>query len=383
MYSLLIAPNSFKECINSVDLAKLIENNIKSISLSDKNISFNTILAPISDGGDGFLSVCENYFSLKKYSFSVLAPNKTSIIDVFAGIDTVKKICFIESADVVGIKISPVFINDPYIFNSYGLGELLFKLNEFNIYNGYLFNKIVIGIGGTCINDLGLGVGEYFGLKLFDSKNEKLKVQPINYSKASKIEWKKPNLSFDIELVIDIYNELLGKDGAIYCFGKQKGIKNEDLRTFELGFENILNILEISIKNRKKLSGAGGGLAAGLFLFFNAKIKTAADFILKDLEINKINADVLITGEGCFDYQSSLNKGAYILINFFNSRINDIFVISGKKDGVVDVKKKDTIIYLEDFFGSAEESIINIEMGIELACKKIVNKILTKGKNGK
>ncbi len=381
MCSILIAPNSFKECISSVDLAKLIDKNLKAVSLKNNNILINTILAPISDGGDGFLSVCDNYFELIKYSFEVTAPNKSLLINVSVGIDLVKKTCFIESADVVGLKISPISVNNPYTFNSYGLGELLFKLNEFNIKNNYLFDKVIIGIGGTCICDLGLGACEYFGLKIYNHNNKEIALYPVDYANITKVKWEKPKLSFNIELVADVNNVLLGKDGAINCFGVQKGIKKEDIISFEAGFENILSVFGLEEKQKQLLSGAGGGLAAGLMLFFDAKVKTAEDFILNDLGIKNLRADYLITGEGCFDYQSSLNKGAYILIGFFNSIISDIFVISGKKEGAADISKVN-IIYLEDYFDNIEESIKNIKIGIEFASKKIIDEILIKEKNG-
>ena len=52
---ILIAPNSFKECADSVTIAELIRQNLSMLNQ-------DLIIKPISDGGDGFLKVCHFYF---------------------------------------------------------------------------------------------------------------------------------------------------------------------------------------------------------------------------------------------------------------------------------------------------------------------------------
>lgn len=56
---ILIAPNSFKECASSVDVADFIYHLLK------KNEVNQLIRFPISDGGDGFLYVCKENFGLR------------------------------------------------------------------------------------------------------------------------------------------------------------------------------------------------------------------------------------------------------------------------------------------------------------------------------
>jgi len=49
---IIIAPNSFKGCLKSTELVKIIEKEIKKIIPSAEIIKF-----PIADGGDGTLEV--------------------------------------------------------------------------------------------------------------------------------------------------------------------------------------------------------------------------------------------------------------------------------------------------------------------------------------
>ena len=63
---ILIAPNSFKECADSVTIAKLISENLSQL----KDVQL--MVKPISDGGDGFLNVCKYYFGgeIRKYKMT-------------------------------------------------------------------------------------------------------------------------------------------------------------------------------------------------------------------------------------------------------------------------------------------------------------------------
>ena len=131
------------------------------------------------------------------------------------------------------------------------------------------------------------------------------------------------------------------------------------------------------IDSVENLSGAGGGLAAGLSIFFNAKLKSAKEFILKDLSISKIKNDIdyVVTGEGYFDAQSLMEKGTGIIIDEFKDSAKKIFLVCGRIDQKVKEKLNGNVycIELQKYFSSKEESINNFENGIELACKEIKN----------
>ncbi len=378
MKTILIAPNSFKNCINSDDAADtikryLFKNNPHFIS------KFNILKRPISDGGDGFLKICDYYYNLKIRNYTVkYLDDKYHNVPV--GIDITNRTAYIETAKLLGYNsISDVKKHglNPYTYSSLPLGQLLFQINEDNKkYNQ--IDKVVIGIGGTITSDLGLGMMLIFGLKL---KRGNLCVipKPSKYMYADTIEYKKPILSYNIEFVTDVTNMLLGETGANYCFGEQKGIKRKHLQIFEIGFKNIIRLLKI--KDVDNYSGAGGGVAFGLQFFFDAKKITASEFILERLELKNINPDYIITGEGSFDKQSLLNKGTKILIDYgLKKRSKKIFVISGKHSMV---KDESFIIYnMQDYFKSIEESKKFVKKGFKVIIDKISTEII-KEYNGK
>ncbi|MBL1214158.1 MAG: glycerate kinase [Ignavibacteriae bacterium] len=379
MVNVLIAPNSFKESSTSVIISNLIFTSFNKILPEKIKKNFSFTIIPISDGGDGFLEVCVKKFNLTTHSINLTAPYLETNINCPFGYGLNSKTVYVESALILGLNLIPADKRNPMKLSSIGIGELLKHLagqcNSIKLD----IEKVVIGVGGTGTSDLGLGVCEIFGLELLDKNGSTLNVLPHNFSMTEKIIWQKPNLPFNLELILDVENPLLGVNGAVKTFGFQKGLKKNELKIAEKGFENILSKLNINDEKMESLSGAGGGLAAGLQIFFDAKTKTATQFIQNDLGINneKYKFDIVITGEGKFDNQSLLSKGAMIVLDEFKGSGSKRFVLCGIAD--VDKSKlpEINIVELVKYFKSKEESLNNIELGVELGVKEII-KILNK-----
>jgi len=58
MKVILVAPNSFKDCIDSNNAAEVISKSILKGNYKLKN-QFRVLERPISDGGNGFLNICK------------------------------------------------------------------------------------------------------------------------------------------------------------------------------------------------------------------------------------------------------------------------------------------------------------------------------------
>ncbi len=377
MISVLIAPNSFKGCIDSIDITDHIYNNLFNENPKFKH-KIDILKRPISDGGDGFLNICKTYFNLTIQMIEVeYLDCGYQLIPI--GIDFQNRKVYVEIATMIGsngLSTDNSKLN-PYIYNSAPVGQLLNKLNLLNKKNN-CFDKVIIGIGGTITSDLGLGIMYAFGL-LMKRHNKVLPLRPSEFINATDIEYSKPNLTFTIDIVTDVTNPLLGKHGANYCFGEQKGIKKEDIELFEKGFENVLHLLRIN--DLQIYNGAGGGVAFALQYFLDAKVITSKDFILNILNINEIEPDYVITGEGSFDKQSLLNKGSKVIIDYAqNKNVKKIFVISGKN---TEINNDKLIIHcVQNYFKTQAESISNVKEGLNIITKIISSEII-KDCNGK
>jgi len=161
---ILIAPNSFKECASSVEIARLIRDGLEKYIPNSQ-----LIVKPISDGGDGFLEVCQFYFGGNIIHYKISTPYDDLSFDCPVLYNPDNKKLYIESAEVLGLKIIPQKYRKPMYLSSKGMGELLLQIND-NIDDHKIdCREIIIGIGGTGTVDMGLGMCSQLGMLFLDT----------------------------------------------------------------------------------------------------------------------------------------------------------------------------------------------------------------------
>jgi glycerate 2-kinase len=376
MRKILIAPNSFKECADSVTVSNLIYNSLLQIQ-GNLQSNFELIKFPVSDGGDGFLNCVKYHFGSKTLSYKLKSFVTGDIQEFTVEYSREKKTLYIETAKIIGLNLVPAGKRNPLLYNSSPLGELLLKINDEKLKSGFEVEKVIIGIGGTATNDLGAGMLSMFGLELSDSSGNHLEPVPVSFNNAAGIIKPQVCLGFDVKIVVDVENPLLGDIGATKVFAGQKGALDKDLDNMEAGFKNILNLFGLSIEQIEGLSGAGGGLAAAFQLFFNTEKCTASEFIFNELglENSAVGIGLAITGEGKLDNQTLLNKGAMIIYNYCRKAGIPTCFICGEKNMDKEYKLLD-VFELKNYFTGIEESISRFPEGISKACLEIECKYL-------
>ena len=118
---------------------------------------------------------------------------------------------------------------------------------------------------------------------------------------------------FESEIIVlsDVSNPLCGENGASYIYGPQKGASPEDIEVLDKILENYGNIVDRELKDsfmQKPGTGAAGGLGYALLSICRAEFRVGIDEIVKliGLEEEIKNSDLIITGEGRIDNQSSV-----------------------------------------------------------------------------
>jgi glycerate kinase len=398
---ILIAPNSFKESLSSVKIAEIIS---KELSIN-KNFQLTTL--PLSDGGDGFLEVVKfiyksqitehNFpieFAGEKFSAPVLINNSTKEI-------------FIESAEVIGLKKLPQQKRNPLTLNTFPLGKLINDL-VINKYSDSIpeFEKIILGVGGTSTIDFGLGAVNALGIKFLDNYGREVEPIPVNFSLISEIIFPssfnhptiqssnhsiippnihpniQPSIYSSLQCVVDVQTPLLGDNSAVDLYGLQKGASKSELAMIKKGIEHIVELIikKNLISASEYINGAGGGLASGLKIFFDAEIISANDFIFSNLfrDTNFDEFDFLITGEGKFDIQSFEGKATGEIIRKFSDKVKRIFLVCGRIEH--DVKKlipgNVDCFELLDLYKDEEESKQKVAIGLKIISGKIRDRIL-------
>jgi glycerate kinase len=368
--AILIAPNSFKECASSVETATLMYNALKKYTSE-----FQLIMKPISDGGDGFLEVCKYYFGGELLDYRITVPFDDSMSECPVLYNSDRKKIFIESADVLGLKILPQRFRKPMQLSSKGIGELLLQINEDVNKRKILVDDIVIGIGGTGTIDLGLGMCSQLGLSLIDEEGKVLDPLPLKYKDMHNIQIDKIHFPFSIECVVDVNNPLIGTQGAAHSFGSQKGASEDEIQEIDNSFSKVINILKNNnlVDSSIKLSGAGGGLAAAFQIMFNSPLISSQDFVLNHLGLSRYigESDYILTGEGVFDIQTFMGKGAGILVRQALANNKEVFLVCGRYLIAEKFNENFKVFELQEFFNSKEESIAKFEEGIDKVCEKI------------
>ncbi len=143
---IVIAPDSFKESLSAMDVAKAIEAGFREIYPQA-----HYVCVPMADGGEGTVEAMVAATGGQIITTPVTAPlgNK---VDGFFGLLGDGETAVVEMAAASGLHLVPTAQRDPRITTSYGTGELILAALERGV------KAIIIGIGGSATNDGGAGM---------------------------------------------------------------------------------------------------------------------------------------------------------------------------------------------------------------------------------
>ena len=325
---IVIAPDSFKECLSATKVAAAISEGIKRV-VPEAEIT----CIPIADGGEGTVEALVAATSGKIVSApSVDALNRP--IQSFYGILGDGKTAVIEMAAASGIELLTQEERNPMIASTFGTGLLLKSVMEAG------FTEIIIGIGGSATNDGGAGMAQALGFRLLDKNNDPIGFGGGCLSQLHRIDSSNghPNLQkVKITIASDVQNPLLGSSGATYIYGPQKGATPQLVETLEKNMNHFSEILlrEFGI-DYSSIPGAGaaGGLGAGLMAFCKAEIILGFELIssVTNLEEHVRNASLVITGEGKIDQQTAFGKTVSGVARLGQKYHVPVFALAGRVD---------------------------------------------------
>ena len=304
---MVVIPSGFKESLSSEEVGLAIEKGINRVSREH-----DVTVIPMADGGEGFV---ETIVKLKKgeiVNTAVTGPVGKKI-NSFFGIfhENGVKTAVIEMAAIAGLRHVPHDQRNPLYTTTYGVGETIIEALNYNA------ERILIGCGDSGTSDGGSGMAQAIGVKFYDKNNELLNITGgvdignIHYIDMSEIDPRVQNVSIDV--AVNWKNVLCGESGVAKVFGPQKGASKEDVQLLSDNFDHLGKLLkqltgtDLSYVNG---GGASGGLGAGLAGFIGAELHPRFDIIRKYIEISDAiqTADIVITAEGCIDYQTPNDK---------------------------------------------------------------------------
>ena len=304
---ILIIPDSFKGSLTAEEVAHISYDVIQQIY--PKAVC---TLMPFSDGGEGALAVLKNSVNGQMtncQTVNAIGERITAPYVVFEKGES----AWIELSQASGLSQLSASQRNPLVTSTYGTGLQIRDALHKRCQNIYL------GIGGSCTHDIGTGIFTALGGKLLDSKGKTVDPSGGNLTSISSVDSSDLNpMATQANWIIacDVENPLTGPMGAAHTYAGQKGANNAAIHTLEEGsvyFGNLLRkVLNADVFNIVG-GGAAGGVSAGLHALLGSNIENGFDILSKitNLEIDIKKADLVITGEGCFDKQSMHGKLPY------------------------------------------------------------------------
>lgn len=284
--------------MSAVVAARAIESGWRSVSATDE-----LVIRPMSDGGPGFVAVVAEALSARQVSVAATGPLGE---ELFATIALHQDTAYIEVAQVCGLDLIDEADRNPEATTSAGVGDLIMAALDEGA------RRIVVGLGGTSTNDAGAGMLGALGATAdgpLDAGARALRrITSVDLSKAQE-------LLAGIELVsaTDVDIPLLGIRGCSRSFAPQKGASEEQVMRLEGALENFASVIGRQADGKNPAvaigAGAGGGLGYGLALLGAKRVPGIATVVdIVGLEALVASADLVITGEGKFDWQSLRGK---------------------------------------------------------------------------
>jgi glycerate kinase len=293
----VVAPDKFAGTMTAVEAAHAIAAGWRR-RLPDAEV----VEVPMSDGGPGFVDVLHAALGGELMAATVPDPYGEPVP---ATILRVGDTAYVESAQAVGLDLTAPAHRRPMVASSRGLGELLRAAVDDGA------RRVVVGAGGSATNDGGAGLLAALGATaeggVLDGGPEGLTgLTSVDLTTARR-------LTEQVELVLaaDVDHELLGIVGATKTFGPQKGLTEEQLLVADGRLQTFAELTDRKIAAQKG-AGAAGGIGFALLLLGATRrpgLEMVADAV--DLPGRLRGADLVITGEGAFDFSSRAGKVPY------------------------------------------------------------------------
>lgn len=300
----VIAIDSFKGSMSSMEAGNAAKAGIERVCSAD------IVVKPLADGGEGTTEALVEGLGGEYVSIEVTGPlgDKTN---ARYGILGDKKTAVLEMAQASGIILVKREELNPSKATTYGVGEMILDAVKRGC------REFIIGIGGSATSEGGIGMLQALGYEFTDSDGSPIRSGIQDLDKIASIVAK--NVPEELKechfnIACDVKNPLCGENGAVYVFGPQKGVKEEEKQPFDEKMKHFADkTQEFTGIDHRMAEGAGaaGGLGFAFLSYLpNVELKSGIDIVLDAIQLEQEvkNADIVLTGEGRLDFQTAMGK---------------------------------------------------------------------------
>lgn len=276
---------------------------IACAAISARGSDVSCTALPVADGGEGTADAMLAAMGGEWRPLKTMGPLPDQEAESgFAWFEN-RGLALIEMAKSSGLPLVPEDRRDPLLTTTYGTGQLLKAALRLNP------SKLWLAVGGSATVDGGVGAAMACGWQFFDANGKPIGLGGGELGHMHTIVAPPDAMRPPMEVLCDVDNPLCGARGAARTFAPQKGASPESVERLEAGLRHVATLVKQQLgKDIADLPGAGaaGGLAAGAAAFFNARLVSGIETVLKETGFHErlADADWVITGEGSFDSQS-------------------------------------------------------------------------------
>jgi glycerate 2-kinase len=378
----LCAFDKFKGTVSAQDACASV-----SAALRQCSPALQCVELPLSDGGEGFVSVLSRQCQLIDHTLEVPGPladqlvrahfamsssssssssssqiKETEQIASSSSSSSGSRLAIIEMASAAGLDLidTSTCHLDPRVTTTRGVGTLIRHACELGA------RRIIVGVGGSATNDGGLGCLQALGVRVYLDGSDVAETSPISgggvLQRVSRLEWP-DDVRLDgatIEVACDVSNPFVGEHGAVAVFSAQKGADDACKRELEAGMINLaaryadMGAVDGSLDGVPG-AGAAGGLAGGL-VAIGATVRSGMELIADVVELERRveEASLVITGEGAYDEQTEHGKVVSVVQRLAAKHRKPVIVLCGRSDIDAASPKSHNVFALRDHFALDE-----------------------------
>ena len=292
----LVAPDSFKGSLTSVEVARAIADGWLRARPGDE-----ILLAPLADGGEGTLTAVHAAGGWSWREATAADPLGRPHTARWLARDD-GRAAFVEMAQASGLSLVGATERDATAATTRGTGDVLRAVLDAGI------REIALGIGGSATTDGGAGMLRALGAWVSDD------LAQVDLAGLD------PRLAATrLRIASDVTNPLLGPQGAAAVYGPQKGATPALVGLLDARLASFADALEpASGRHERDTAGAGaaGGLGFGLLCltgrFADLALVPGIDLVMAEAGFDEAlgAVDIVITGEGRIDHQTAFGKTA-------------------------------------------------------------------------
>jgi glycerate kinase len=309
----LIAPDKFAGTLSAVEAASAIAEGWLRQAPDDR-----LDLAPMADGGPGFVDVLHEALGGELDAVTVTGPDRERVP---GAVLRRGQQAWVESAQACGLALTGGQRAESA--TTWGVGELVMHAIEAGA------TDIVVGLGGSGTNDGGAGLLGALGA----TADRPLDRGATGLEGVATVDLEPAHTRLQgvtLTCATDVDSPLTGLFGATKTFGPQKGIPEERLPALD----GVLEAFAAATDRRTSLeqgAGAAGGLGFALLLL-GARRRPGFDVVAEavGLAARAREADLVLTGEGAFDFSSRSGKVPYGVASVAAQALRPCVALAGR-----------------------------------------------------